>query len=89
LKSSVIKRLIERVLWEQGLRQPLIKGEKRHEWKSAHGFRKFYKTRTEQVMKPMNVEITMGHNIGFSACYYRPTKKENTALVCLFLFLIH
>jgi len=76
LKSSGIKRIIERALWEQGLRQPLGKGEKRHEWKAAHGFRKFYKTRTEQVMKPINVEITMGHNIGLSASYYKPTEKE-------------
>lgn len=50
--------------------------EKRHEWKAAHGFRKFYKTQAEQVMKPINVEITMGYNIGVSASYYRPTERE-------------
>ena len=44
--------------------------------KLAHGFRKFYKTRTEQVMRPINVEITMGHNIGISASYYKPTEQE-------------
>lgn len=76
LKSTGIKRIIERALWEQGLRQPLAAGVKRHEWKAAHGFRKFYKTRAEQVMKPINVEITMGHNIGLSASYYKPTEKE-------------
>lgn len=36
LKSSGIKRLIERALWDQGLRKPLQNGEKRHEWKTAH-----------------------------------------------------
>ena len=76
LKSSGIKRIIERALWEQGLRHPLTHGNKRHEWKATHGFRKFYKTRAEQVMKPINVEITMGHNIGISASYYRPTERE-------------
>jgi hypothetical protein len=76
LKSSGIKRLIERALWEQGLRHPLSSGTKRHEWKAAHGFRKFYKTRTEQVMRPINVEITMGHDIGVSASYYKPTEQE-------------
>ena len=76
LKSSGIKRIIERALWEQGLRQPLSKGVRRHEWKAAHGFRKFYKTRAEQVMKPINVEITMGHDIGVSASYYKPTENE-------------
>jgi hypothetical protein len=59
LKSSGIKRIIERALWEQGIRQPLKEGKKRHEWKAAHGFRKFYKSRAEQVMKPINVELTM------------------------------
>ena len=76
LKSSGIKRIIERALWEQGIRQPLKAGEKRHEWKAAHGYRKFYKTHAEQVMKPINVEITMGHNIGVSASYYKPTGQE-------------
>jgi hypothetical protein len=60
LASSAIKRLIERATWEQGLRQPLKNGQRRHKWKAAHGFRKFYKTRSEQVMKSINVEITMG-----------------------------
>jgi hypothetical protein len=27
-------------------------------------------------MKPINVEITMGHNIGISANYYRPSFEE-------------
>jgi len=76
LKSSGIKRIIERALWEQGLRSPLAKGVKRHEWKAAHGFHKFYKSRAEQVMKPINVEITMGHDIGVSASYYKPTEHE-------------
>ena len=76
LKSSGIKSIIERALWEQDLRKPLPPGQRRHEWKGAHGFRKFYKTRAEQVMKPINVEITMGHNIGLSSCYYKPTEKE-------------
>ena len=76
LKSSGIKRLLERALWEQGIRQPLKEGTKRHEWKAAHGFRKFYKSRAEQVMKPIKVEKTMGHNIGVSQLYYKPTEHE-------------
>jgi hypothetical protein len=76
LKSSGIKRLIEHALWEEGIRQPLKEGIKRHEWKAAHGFRKLYKSRTEQVMKPINVELTMGHNIGVSSSYYKPTERD-------------
>jgi hypothetical protein len=76
LNSYAIKRILERGLWSQGLRKLLEKGEKRHEFKAAHGFRKFYKTRTEQVMRPLNVEITLGHDIGLSGSYYKPTEKE-------------
>jgi hypothetical protein len=49
---------------------------KRHEWKGAHGYRKAFKTRAEQVMRPANVEILMGHDIGVSESYWRPTEKE-------------
>ena len=76
LKSSGIKRLLERAVWEQGIRKPLTEGTNRHEWKIAHGYRKFYKSRAEQIMKPINVEITMGHDIGLSASYYKPKEKE-------------
>ena len=44
--------------------------------KTVHGFRKFFKTQTEQVMKSINVEICMGHNIGVSKSYYKPSEKE-------------
>lgn len=76
LKSSGIKRLIERALWAQGIRKQLQKGSKRHEFKADHGFRKYFKTRAEQVMRPINVEILMGHSVGLSDSYYRPSDKE-------------
>lgn len=76
LKSSGIKSLLERAIRSQGLCKPLPKGINRREWKGAHGIRKFYKSRAEQVMKPINVELTMGHDIGVSASYYKPTENE-------------
>ncbi len=78
LKSSGIKSLIERALKAQGLVRPLNKEskERRREWKGAHGLRKFYQTTAEKVMKSINVEITMGHNIGITASYYKPSEKE-------------
>jgi hypothetical protein len=76
LKSSGIRRLLDRAIWEQGIRRPLTEGLRRHEWKAAHGLRKFYKSRAEQIMKPINVELTMGHNIGVSASYYKPREHE-------------
>lgn len=63
-------------MWEQGVRKPLTEVTNRHEWKIAHGYRKFYKSRAEQIMKPINVEITMGHDIVISSSYYKPTECE-------------
>lgn len=76
LKSTGLKRLIEHALWEQGLRQPLKKGEKTHEWKAAHGLRKYCKSKAEQVMKPINVFLILDHDSGVSESYYRPTQRE-------------
>ena len=76
LKSSGIKSLLERAIRAQGLCKPLPVGVNRREWKGAHGLRKFYKSHAEQMMRPINVEITMGHDIGVSASYYKPTERE-------------
>jgi hypothetical protein len=76
LQSIAIKRLLSRTLWEQGIRQALAPGVKRHEWKGAHGYRKAFKSRAEQVMRPANVEILMGYDIGVSESYWRPTEQE-------------
>ena len=76
LQSIAVKRLLDRALWEQGIKHTLPMGKKRHERKGAHGYRKFYKSRAEQVMKPINVEITMGHDLGISESYWRPTEAE-------------
>jgi hypothetical protein len=76
LKSLGIKSLIERAIRSQGLWKPLADGNRRRDWKGVHGFRKFFKTQTELVMKSLNVEVCIGHNIGVSKSYYKPTTKE-------------
>ena len=77
LNSIGIKRLIERALWTQGLRTKLTNGKKRHEFQTDHGFRKWFKTQTEiSGMKPINIEILMGHSVGLSDSYYRATESE-------------
>jgi hypothetical protein len=77
-KSSGVKTLIGRALQIQGIRSKLdlTKGQKNHEWRTLHGFRKFFKTQTERVMKSLNVEILMGHDIGLANSYYRPSQQE-------------
>jgi hypothetical protein len=76
LQKTGIKKILNRALWIQGLRQPLTEGKRRHEYKTAHGLRKFFKTRAEQVMRPLNVELLLSHESGMSDYYYRPTEKE-------------
>jgi hypothetical protein len=76
ISTFAVKRMIERAIWAQGLRKPLQHGAKRHEFKSSHGFRKFFKTFAEQVMKPVHVELLLGHNIGLSGAYYKPTENQ-------------
>lgn len=72
LQVNGVKRLFEDMLWKFGLRK---EKKRRHEF-SIHSIRKFFKTRAEQVMKPINVETLMGHSTGISDSYYRPTEKE-------------
>jgi integrase len=77
LESIGLKSLIERAIKSQGIiKKPLVENEKRREWKSVHGYRKFFKSHAEQVMKPIHVEMLLGHNIGLSGSYYKPTEKQ-------------
>ncbi len=77
LKSSGIKRLMERALWGQGVRTNLKDGKKRHEFQVDHGYRKFFKTRCELGgMKPINIEKLLSHSTGISDSYYRATEQE-------------
>lgn len=76
LKALGVKRLMERALKAQGIRKTLQAGQKRHEFQADHGFRKYFKTHAEQVMRPINVETLMGHSTGISDSYYRPNDRE-------------
>ncbi len=51
-------------------------GQGRGEFKAAHGFRKYFKTRSERTMKSITVEILMGHSIGVSNSYYKPLEQD-------------
>jgi hypothetical protein len=76
LKSGGIRSLISHAYFKQGIRPILKEGQKRHEFKALHGFRKFFKTQCEQVMKPANVELLMGRDLGLSQSYYKPTEQQ-------------
>jgi len=77
LQATGIKRLIERALWAQGVRLKLDEGKRRHEFQADHGFRKWFKTRCESAgMRSINIGTLMGHSLGLSDSYYRPTEEE-------------
>jgi integrase len=73
MTAHSIRQHYNRLLRSIGIRK---ERKRRHEF-SVHGFRKYFKTRAEQSgMKPINVEILMGHSVGISDSYYRPTENE-------------
>jgi hypothetical protein len=74
LSSGAIKRILIRAQVEQGLRHELSKGKRRHEWKGAHGFRKFFETCAEAAgVKTSFVKILMAHSLGVEDSYNKPT----------------
>jgi len=76
LRSSGVKSLMCKALFQQNVRPILKKGNKRHEFKGLHGFRKYFKTNCEPYMKPANVELLLGHDLGISKSYYKPLEKD-------------
>lgn len=76
LKSSGVKSLVCKALFQQNVRPVLEKDKKRHEFKALHGFRKYFKTHCEPLMKPANVELLLGHDLGISKSYYKPLEKD-------------
>jgi hypothetical protein len=77
LKPDGIKRLMERAIWAQGLRNRLEPGKRRHPFQANHSLRKWFKTRCEIAgMKPINIEVLLNHSVGISDSYYRATEQE-------------
>jgi integrase len=74
LSSVAIKRILIRAQVEQGIRHELPDGIRRHEWKGAHGFRKFFETYAEASgIKTSSVKILMAHSLGVEDSYNKPT----------------
>jgi integrase len=73
LDLNAARHVLIRAAWRAGLR---LDPKKRHDTQITHGFRKYFKTHAEQVMKPANVEICMGHSLGVSDSYYKVTWEQ-------------
>lgn len=77
LKSSGVKRLMERALWAQGLRRKLISGMRRHEFSANHSFGKYFHTMCHSsAIKPAVAELLLGHSLGLGDSYLRFTEEE-------------
>ena len=77
LDSEGIRRLLHDAWKIQGIRDTLQNPNKHHEFKSSHGFRKFFETQTQQIMNHNNIKLLMGHisSMGLTKNYYKPTEK--------------
>ncbi len=77
LNSEAITRVLNRAWQAQKIRPQLQKGEKRHEFKTAHGFRKYFKTQAEQARIPsIKIELLMGHSLGVTDSYIRFSEEQ-------------
>ncbi len=73
MTAHAIRQYYNRLLRSIGIRK---ERKRRHEF-SVHSFRKYFKTKAEiGGMKPINVEILMGHSTGISDSYYKPSENE-------------
>jgi hypothetical protein len=76
LNSFAITRLLNRAWQAQKIRPSLPKGERRHEFKTGHGFRKYFRTQAEQArISSAMIELMMGHSLGVSSSYIKPTEE--------------
>ena len=71
-----IRMLINDAWKIQGIREELKEGKRRYEFKSLHGFRKFFESECQKVMKSINVSYLMSHDTGIVQHYYKPTIDE-------------
>lgn len=76
LKSTVIKNMISSMWQVVGVRNQLRQGQKRHEFKGVHGFRKFFETHSQLAMNHNNIKMLMDHSLGESGNYHRPTETQ-------------
>ncbi|HET9807469.1 MAG TPA: hypothetical protein VFP49_11205 [Nitrososphaeraceae archaeon] len=76
LKSTAIKKMISSMWQVVGVRNQLDQGQKRHEFKGVHGFRKFFETHCQLVMNHNNIKMLMAHSLGESGNYHRPTETQ-------------
>ena len=77
LQSSGITMMINKAWKIYGVRQQKTENNgKRFEFKSLHGFRKFFETECQKRMKPLNISYLMSHDTGITQHYFKPKQEE-------------
>ncbi len=77
LNTFALTRLLNRAWQAQKIRTSLPKNSKRHEFKTAHGFRKYFKTQLEQARVPsIKIELLLGHSLGLGDSYTRFSEEQ-------------
>jgi hypothetical protein len=76
--TTSFRALLQRAIENSGLRQIDSKNRyKRREIPLLHGFRKFFtKQLVDSKVNPEIREILLGHKIGLTGVYYKPTEQE-------------
>ena len=73
MAAHSVRMYYNRLFYSIGIRK---NKRRRHEF-SVHSFRKYFKTKAEIAgMKPAAVEMLMGHSLGISDSYFKPTEEE-------------
>jgi len=76
---KTLKNQLGELLKHIGMRSVIMEKEnyRSYEFKQAHGFRKFFKTRMEVVgVKTTYIETMMEHSTGVQKSYFKPTTAE-------------
>ena len=79
LTAAGIKSLLERAATSEGLFKPLDlkNGEKKKRMESSTWIKEAMKTRCETAgMRSLHIEMLLGHNVGVTKSYYKPSEQE-------------
>ena len=81
LSATGIRVLINDAWKIQGLREKRIPREgefnfRKYDFKSVHGFRKFFETECQKVMRELIVSMLMSHDTGIVLHYLRPKEED-------------
>ena len=77
LNQKGIRKRIDRIVTDIGLRPPLASGVRRHQVQLDHGFRKYFNTMLRRAkVDYLDKEDLMGHKIGLEKHYERYEEQD-------------